>query len=144
MRHSPNLVHIPPSSPSELTPLCIHSHPTQPHTLGSGVVPFFASCSGHPLLDGLEQLTAVSINPQCPAPSSEWKFNAMGMRLSSWLALARSFQLVGAFAAVGMHGYLTIRVYTENLGLSEHMIALELLVCLLFTCRGPCHTRELT
>ncbi len=55
----------------------------------------------------------------------------MGWELSSWLALARSFQLMGSFGAVSLHGYLTIRVYTGKLGLTEPMVALELLVCLL-------------
>lgn len=52
----------------------------------------------------------------------------MGWELSTWLALARSFQLLGSMAATTMHGYLTVRVYVERDGLSAHMVALELLV----------------
>ncbi|KAK4242756.1 hypothetical protein C8A03DRAFT_39921 [Achaetomium macrosporum] len=55
----------------------------------------------------------------------------MGWELSTWLALGRSFQLLGFLAATSMHGYLTIRVYAGRLGLSNHMVALELLACAL-------------
>lgn len=55
----------------------------------------------------------------------------MGWELSStssWLALARSLQLLSALASTVMHGYLTVHIYTGKLGLSKHMIVLELLV----------------
>ncbi|KAK4158368.1 hypothetical protein C8A00DRAFT_10838 [Chaetomidium leptoderma] len=55
----------------------------------------------------------------------------MGWELSTWLALARSSQLLGSLAAAAMHGYLTVRVYTGDLGLSKEMVVLELLACLL-------------
>ncbi len=52
----------------------------------------------------------------------------MGWELSTWLALGRSFQLLGSLAAVCMHGYLTIKVFAGKLGLSEEMVVLEVLV----------------
>ncbi|AEO64286.1 uncharacterized protein THITE_2110271 [Thermothielavioides terrestris NRRL 8126] len=55
----------------------------------------------------------------------------MGWELSTWLALARAFQLLGSLAATVMHGYLTIHVYVNRDGLSAHMVVLELLACLL-------------
>ncbi|KAL2021282.1 hypothetical protein VTK56DRAFT_7361 [Thermocarpiscus australiensis] len=54
----------------------------------------------------------------------------MAWNLSSWLAVARAFQLFGAFVSAAAHGSLTIRVYTGRLGLSQHMVILELLICL--------------
>lgn len=55
----------------------------------------------------------------------------MGWELSTWLALARSFQLLASLAATSMHGYLTVRVYSGRLGLSKEMVVLELFVCLI-------------
>ncbi|KAJ4293914.1 hypothetical protein N0V88_005428 [Collariella sp. IMI 366227] len=52
----------------------------------------------------------------------------MSWQLSAWLAFARSAQLLGSMGAAGMHGYLTILVYKNRLGLSKHMVVLELLV----------------
>ncbi|KAK4119540.1 hypothetical protein N657DRAFT_658942 [Parathielavia appendiculata] len=53
----------------------------------------------------------------------------MGWELSTWLALGRASQLLGSALAVGMHGYLTIKVFAAKLGLSKEMVALELLAC---------------
>ncbi|KAG7286621.1 hypothetical protein NEMBOFW57_008932 [Staphylotrichum longicolle] len=55
----------------------------------------------------------------------------MGWELSTWLALARSFQLLASLAATSMHGYLTVRVYSGRLGLSKEMVVLELFACIL-------------
>lgn len=49
----------------------------------------------------------------------------MGWEPASWLAFARTFQVLTCFGAIGLHGFLTIRIYT-----SEIMVALTLLVCL--------------
>jgi hypothetical protein len=65
------------------------------------------------------------------------------MGLSTWLALARSFQLLGSLAATAMHGYLTIRVYNGRLGLSKEMVVLELLVCSILPALTPCAAKAI-
>ena len=52
----------------------------------------------------------------------------MAWPLSSWLVLTRVFQLLAALAAAGMNGFLTTRLYTNSMAVSQAMIALELLV----------------
>lgn len=52
-------------------------------------------------------------------------------RTTTLLVLARAFQLLGALASAGLHGYVTIYVHTRGLGLTSHMIVLELLICIL-------------
>ncbi|KAK4100562.1 hypothetical protein N658DRAFT_98610 [Parathielavia hyrcaniae] len=55
----------------------------------------------------------------------------MEWSLSTWLALGRASQLLGSALTVGMHGYLTIKVFAAKLGLSKEMIALEMMACVL-------------
>jgi hypothetical protein len=54
--------------------------------------------------------------------------SAMGWDLRQWVALARSTQLLGSLAAVGSHGYLTIRVKESEHGLTKEIVVLELMV----------------
>ncbi|KAK3349900.1 hypothetical protein B0T25DRAFT_570499 [Lasiosphaeria hispida] len=55
----------------------------------------------------------------------------MALKLSSWLVLVRVLQLMGALAAAGLNGYLTASIYMGKLGLSQNMVILELLICIL-------------
>lgn len=97
----------------------------------------FLSGSPLPVLltDGIIQQEPTSCSP----PSSKLEVgkrrlstspphSRMSWRLSAWLAFVRSAQLLGSMGAAGMHGYLTILVYKNRLGLSKHMVVLELLV----------------
>ncbi|KAK4190760.1 hypothetical protein QBC35DRAFT_54188 [Podospora australis] len=52
-------------------------------------------------------------------------------RTITLLVLARAFQLIGALASAGLHGFVTIYIHTKQLGLTSHMIVLELLICIL-------------
>ncbi|KAK0640973.1 hypothetical protein B0T16DRAFT_430931 [Cercophora newfieldiana] len=55
----------------------------------------------------------------------------MGWSLSSWLVFVRIWQMLAATAAAGMNGFLTARVWKERLGLTQTMVILELLICIL-------------
>lgn len=55
----------------------------------------------------------------------------MAWKLSSWLVLTRTFQLVAALVAGSMNGFLIAWIYIKKLGLSNNMVTLEIMVCLL-------------
>ncbi|KAK0742531.1 hypothetical protein B0T21DRAFT_361576 [Apiosordaria backusii] len=47
---------------------------------------------------------------------------------SRWLANARALQLVAALVSAALHGFTTIWVHVKKLGLTQHMVVLELLI----------------
>lgn len=53
----------------------------------------------------------------------------MAWTLSTWLLFVRIWQLLAAIVAAGMNGFLTARVWREELGLTQAMAILELLIC---------------
>jgi len=53
----------------------------------------------------------------------------MAWTLSTWLLFVRIWQLLAATVAAGMNGFLTARVWKEELGLTQAMAILELLIC---------------
>ncbi|KAK0617120.1 hypothetical protein B0T14DRAFT_258642 [Immersiella caudata] len=55
----------------------------------------------------------------------------MAWALSSWSLFVRIWQLLAATAAAGMNGFLTARVWREKLGLTQTMVIIELLICIL-------------
>jgi hypothetical protein len=55
----------------------------------------------------------------------------MAWGLSSWSLFVRIWQLLAATAAAGMNGFLTARVWKEKLGLTQTMVIIQLLICML-------------
>ncbi|KAK4454111.1 hypothetical protein QBC34DRAFT_177552 [Podospora aff. communis PSN243] len=55
----------------------------------------------------------------------------MAWGLSSWSLFVRIWQLLAATAAAGMNGFLTARVWKEKLGLTQTMVIIQLLICIL-------------
>ncbi|KAK3682492.1 hypothetical protein B0T22DRAFT_285695 [Podospora appendiculata] len=58
----------------------------------------------------------------------------MAWKLSSWLILLRTFQLIGALACGSLNGVLIAIIITRHLGLSKAMTMLELLIATLLAC----------
>lgn len=58
----------------------------------------------------------------------------MGRRLSTWLVLARSFQVLGSFIPGAMNGWLLYYLHANRLGPSNLMFVLEILV---WACHFP-------
>ncbi|KAJ4393484.1 hypothetical protein N0V93_002696 [Gnomoniopsis smithogilvyi] len=56
----------------------------------------------------------------------------MGRRLSTWLILIRSFQVLGSFVPGAVNGWLLYYLYTNRLGPSELMLLLEVLIAIIF------------
>lgn len=52
----------------------------------------------------------------------------MGMKLSSWLALVRTCQLLALLAAATMHSFLTVEVHKGRYFFRD-MVILTVLVC---------------
>lgn len=49
--------------------------------------------------------------------------------LSSWLALIRTFQVLGALAGAVLNGFVAVMIFIKDRDLLPNMVILELLVC---------------
>ncbi|KAK3316330.1 hypothetical protein B0H66DRAFT_604626 [Apodospora peruviana] len=54
----------------------------------------------------------------------------MAWELSTWLALIRTFQVLGALAASALNGFVTVMIYLKADSLPQNVGILELLICL--------------
>ncbi len=54
----------------------------------------------------------------------------MAWDIPAWLAFTRTFQLLGALVAAGANGFLTAKILTGQLHLTETMLIVQLLVSL--------------
>ncbi|KAK4654592.1 hypothetical protein QC762_409010 [Podospora pseudocomata] len=50
---------------------------------------------------------------------------------SRWLAIARTLQLAAALVSTALHGFNTIWIHVKKLGMTQHMVILELLIVLI-------------
>ncbi|KAK4178681.1 hypothetical protein QBC36DRAFT_324127 [Triangularia setosa] len=50
---------------------------------------------------------------------------------SRWLTTARALQLVAALASTALHGFTTIWIHVKKLGMTQHMVVLELLIVII-------------
>jgi len=52
----------------------------------------------------------------------------MAWELSSWLALIRTFQLLGALAGAALNGFVSVMIFIKDRDLLHNIVILELLV----------------
>lgn len=53
----------------------------------------------------------------------------MAWELTRWLVLTRAIALLGVFVSAAMNGYLTGHIHFNKLGLSESMVSVEFILC---------------